>query len=71
MNESFIESVKKLYKKYPQYRPLFNRVVRKLEEGDRKGAMKTLNTSLTISLCGGNPDIKADIYEVLKEEQKK
>ena len=71
MNESFIESVKKLYKKYPQYRPLFNRVIRKLEGGDRKGAMKTLNTSLNISLCGGNPDIKADIYKVLKEEQKK
>jgi len=71
VNESFIESVKKLYKKYPQYRPLFNRVIRKLEEGDRKGAMKILNTSLTISLCGGNPDIKSDIYKVVKEEQKK
>ena len=71
MNESFIESVKKLYKKYPQYRPLFNRVIRKLEEGDRRGAIKTLNTSLAIALCGGNPDIKTDIYKVLKEEQKK
>ena len=71
MNESFIESIKKLYKKYPQYRPLFNRVIRKLEEGDRKGAIKTLNTSLAIALCGGNPDIKADIYKVLREEQKK
>lgn len=71
MNESFIESMKKLYKRYPQYRPLFNRVIKKLEEGDRKGAMKTLNTSLGVSLCGGNPDIKADIYKVLREEQKK
>lgn len=71
MNESFIESVKKLYKRYPNYRTLFNRVIKKLEEGDRKGAIKTLNTSLGISLCGGNPDIKADIYKVLREEQKK
>jgi len=71
MNESFIESMKKLYKRYPHYRPLFKRVIRKLEEGDRKGAIQTLNTSLNISLCGGNPDIKADIYKVLREEQKK
>ena len=71
MNESFIENIKNLYKRYPQYRPLFNRVIKKLEEGDRKGAIKTLKSSLGISLCGGNPDIKADIYKVLKEEQKK
>ncbi len=71
MNESFIESVKKLYKRYPNYRTLFSRVIKKLEEGDRKGAIKTLKTSLSISLCGGNPDIKADIYKVLREEQKK
>ena len=71
MNESFIESVKKLYKRYPNYRTLFNRVIKKLEEGDRKGAIKTLKTSLSIALCAGNPDIKADIYKVLREEQKK
>ena len=71
MNESFIESIKKLYRRYPNYRPLFKRVIKKLEEGDRKGAMKTLKTSLGISLCAGNPDIKADIYKVLREEQKK
>jgi len=71
MNESFIESVKELYKRYPNYRVLFSRVIRKLEEGDRRGATKTLKMSLDISLCGGDPDIKADIYKVLKEEQKK
>ena len=71
MNDSFIESVKKLYKRYPNYRALFNRVIKKLEEGDRKGALKTLKSSLGIALCGGNPDIKADIYKVLREEQKK
>ena len=71
MNDSFIESVKKLYRRYPQYRPLFGRVIKKLEEGDRKGAMKTLSSSLNVSLCGGNPDIKTDIYKILREEQKK
>ena len=71
MNDSFIESVKKLYKRYPNYRTLFNRVIKKLEEGDREGAIKTLKSSLGISLCAGNPDIKADIYKVLREEQKK
>lgn len=71
MNDSFIESVKKLYRRYPQYKSLFGRVIKKLEEGDRKGAMKTLSSSMNVSLCGGNPDIKTDIYKVLREEQKK
>ena len=48
MNESFIESVRKLYKRYPNYRMLFSRVIKKLEEGDRKGAIKTLNSLLRL-----------------------
>ncbi len=71
MNEEFIEKVKKLSRRYPHYRPLWNRVIKSLEEGDRKSAMKTLNSSLGIALCGGSPDIKEDILKVLKDEQRR
>jgi len=72
VNESFMQSLQNLYKRYPHYRPLFSRVIKKLKQGDREGAMKTLNASISIiPLCSGNLDIKEDIYKVLKEEQKK
>lgn len=71
MSDNFTEDIKKLSRRYPMYRPLWNRVLKKIENGDREGAMKTLRSCFNIALCGGNPDIKSDIWKVISDEQKR
>ena len=71
INSEFIEDVKILKKKHPHYIVLWNRVLKKLENGDRDGAMKTLRSSFSIAMCGGRPDIKNDIWKVIRDEQRR
>lgn len=70
MKEEFKQKIQKLNEKYPKYRTLWRRVFKKLESGDKQGAIQTLRTSMSVSLCSEKQEIKADIYKVLREEQK-
>ena len=72
MVDEFKEDVKILKKKHPHYIVFWNRVLKKIENGDRAGAIKTLRSSLyNISLCGGRPDIKEDIWKVVRKEHRR
>ena len=71
MSDEFIKDIKELNKKYPVYRPLWNRILIKIENGDRAGALKTLRRCFGIAMSSGDPSIKEDIMRVIMNEHRR
>ncbi len=71
MIDEFVKDIEELNKKYPVYRPLWNRILRKIKNGDRSGALKTLRRCFGIAMSSGEPNIKNDIREVIMREHQR